>query len=136
MPVTLTFNAVINSGSLTFTHFYNGSSYALLSSPHTVTSGLNTITIPALVTGTTRYLSSDTVTDANIDITDITILTDTMTITRAQYGTTVDEHSADATVQLCEILNDNVVDIIYRILTVYGDIPTTYIPYDNGATGR
>lgn len=62
---------------------------------------------------------------------------DTLTgLTRGQYGTVADSHSTDDTVQLCKTYSStNVVDIIYDILVNYGDVPDSYIPYDNGATG-
>jgi hypothetical protein len=65
------------------------------------------------------------------------VLPDTLNgLTRAQYGTTADSHSTDDGVQSCKVYtSENVVDIIYDILVNYGDIPSSYIPYDNGATG-
>jgi len=62
---------------------------------------------------------------------------DTLTgLSRAQYGTTADDHDLDDTVQLCLIYTSmNVVDIIYDLIVTYGGIDSSYIPYDNGATG-
>lgn len=52
--------------------------------------------------------------------------------TRGVGGTTADEHEADDSVQLAKVYdNDNVVDILFEMLTTAG-IPKSLIPYDEG----
>jgi hypothetical protein len=63
--------------------------------------------------------------------------TDTLTLTaRAQYGTEAKDHKEGDAVQLCATWsNTNVVDVLYELLVTGAGLPTSYIPYDDGATG-
>lgn len=61
---------------------------------------------------------------------------DTLTLTRAQWGSEAAAASAGDTVQLCVSYTDeNVVDALYDLLTNGAGIPDSYIPYDDGAPG-
>jgi hypothetical protein len=61
---------------------------------------------------------------------------DSLTLTRAQWGTTAKVHEADDDIQLCASWSGtNVVDVLDEILVTGAGIPSAYIPYDNGATG-
>jgi hypothetical protein len=57
---------------------------------------------------------------------------DVLTLTRGQYGTTAAAHSADDSVQLCKIYNNiNCVNICYDLLKNYGNIPDSYLPFND-----
>lgn len=59
-----------------------------------------------------------------------TITTDTLGVTRAQGGTTVEDHEAAAAVQLCKTYTDEpVIDIIQELLEDFAGVPTAYIPF-------
>jgi len=61
---------------------------------------------------------------------------DVLTITRAQWGSEADSASADDSVQLCVSYSGiNVVDALYDVLVNGANIPSSYIPYDDGLPG-
>jgi hypothetical protein len=66
-----------------------------------------------------------------------TLTGDNLTLTdRAQYGTEAKDHKEGDAVQLCATWsNTNVVDVLYELLVTGAGLPTSYIPYDDGATG-
>lgn len=69
------------------------------------------------------------------ELMDFTRSSDTLTLTRAQYGSTATNHSADTKVQECVELDDNLVDLIYLLCNTYAGIPAANLPYnDNPAS--
>jgi hypothetical protein len=53
-------------------------------------------------------------------------------VSRGQYRSSADDHTAGDVVQVCkQYIEENVVDIIYDILTNYADIDPSYIPYND-----
>jgi hypothetical protein len=57
---------------------------------------------------------------------------DEFTITRGHRGTEADDHDEGDTVQLCYVVEERRVDaILYDLLTEYGDVPTSMIPYSD-----
>jgi len=53
---------------------------------------------------------------------------DTLTLTRAQWGTEDKAHKAGDTVQICEAFNENIIIALDRILTTGAGLPSAYIP--------
>ena len=58
-------------------------------------------------------------------------------LTRAQGGTTASDHDADDAVQLCKVYNnENVVDVIFNLMTEFGNVSTALIPLDDWTTEK
>jgi len=58
------------------------------------------------------------------------IATDTLTVTRAQGGTTAAAHDAGAAVQICKTYTDEpVIDIIQDLLENFAGVPSSFIPF-------
>lgn len=49
-------------------------------------------------------------------------------VLRAQNNTLPETHDANSTVQICKVINDNVVDFVIELLVNYGNVPVSYIP--------
>jgi hypothetical protein len=100
-----------------------------------IASGAGTATLVPAGIGSS-YPASGTLSIGKEAIT-FTRSTDTLTLTaRAQYGTEAKDHKEGDAVQLCATWsNTNVVDVLYELLVTGAGLPTSYIPYDDGATG-
>lgn len=78
--------------------------------------------------GNSEYPSSGLVAIGGKEIVSFTRAGDVLTIVRAQYNTTAQDHKANDRVQRClEYSGVDPADILYDLLTGNGDIPTSYI---------
>ncbi len=81
--------------------------------------------------GNAEYPSAGKVTIGE-EICEFTRSNDTLSLTRAQEGTTADEHQAEDTVQLClEYSGMNAASILEDLILNYTDIPASYIDSAN-----
>ena len=69
----LTFSAVINSGSLIFSHYYKDGTIVVLDTPYTVINGINTIEISNDKIFDSIVLEQAGLSSFDIDFTDISI---------------------------------------------------------------
>lgn len=99
-----------------------------------ITDSQNTLTLSPASIGA-DYGTSGTVRIGDELLTYTGRSSDTLTgLTRGVYGSTAASHSADDTVQLCTVFNDNVVDIVYYILNTVAGISASYLPYNDDPT--
>ena len=89
-------------------------------------------TVEPVGIGDEQYPASGYVAIGGKEIVSFTRVGDVFTITRAQYNTEAVGHSEADRVQLCLVYDgDEVQDILYDIMTTYGNIPTGYIDFDS-----
>ena len=89
-------------------------------------------TVEPVGIGDEQYPASGYVAIGGKEIVSFTRAGDVFTITRAQYNTEAVGHSEADRVQLCLVYDgEEVQDILYDIMTTYGNIPTRYIYFDS-----
>lgn len=93
-----------------------------------ITSGSGSCNLAPAGIGDLEYPASGYVSIGGKEICAFTRSGDTLTLTRAQQGTTAVAHSNDDRVQLCEQFNaQRASDIMYRLATVFAGIDSSYI---------
>lgn len=92
-----------------------------------ITDVATTATLTPSGIGNSEYPASGTLSIGKEAIT-FTRSGDTLTLTRAQWGTEAKAHKAGDTVQICETFNENIITALDRILTTGAGLPSAYIP--------
>lgn len=94
-----------------------------------ITSGDVSATLTPSGIGNSDYPASGYLNIGGKEIVSFTRSGDTLTITRAQFNTTAQAHSAGDRLQLClHYSADDPADIIYDLLANYADVDPTYLP--------
>lgn len=97
-----------------------------------ITNVAGTATLSPTGIGDEEYPASGYANIGGSEIVGFTRSGDVLTITRAQFNTTAQAHSAQDRVQLClEYDGEDVADIIYDLLTTYANVSTGYITLAN-----
>lgn len=130
--ITITGKDILSRTYSDKTKYPNPSEGELLSD---ITSVATSATLTPSGIGNSDYPSSGYISIGK-EVCSFTRSGDTLTLTRAQWGTEAKSHSSGDTVQICKTWEGvNVVDMLEELLVTGAGIPSSYIPYDDGATG-
>ncbi len=89
--------------------------------------GVTTATLTPVGVGDSEYPASGYAIMGD-EVVSFTRTADVLTLVRGQFNTEDVDHEADDAVQLCKVYTDTpVTDVVYDLLTVHANVPTSYI---------